>query len=306
MTQAAGRYTRIGAAAIVLLLAVGASACAQKRDPTVAPTRITPTPTSDVTIERDIPYRDVDGETLALDLCLPAEPTGADPAVLLLHGGGFTQGGRDDEGIQNLCVWFAERGFIGVPVSYRLGDGQVFPAQLEDAQAAVTWLRDPENAATYGIDPAKIGALGSSAGGILAMSLATFGEGSLTEGSRIGAAVSLSGVSIMTEQALTVGEPTPEAANLLLGYLGCRSTADCPPAAEASPLTHAGAGDSPMLMFASQNEFVPYQQSELLQQSLSAAGVPARVVVDPGTAHGYPLLTADNRTIILEFLDQFL
>ena len=208
MNRGAGGAVRARARVAVLLIAVALSAvgCSQRADPTVAPTR-NADPVAEVTVARDIPYREIDGETLAVDVCLPAAPTGADPAIMLLHGGGFTQGSRADEGIQNLCVWFAEQGYIGIPVSYRLGEDEIFPAQLEDVQAAAAWLREPAQTTAYGIDPARIGVLGSSAGAILAMSAGTFGEGALTAGSRVGAVVSLSGVSAMSADAIDLGEP---------------------------------------------------------------------------------------------------
>lgn len=296
--RAAGRR-RVRMGALLVVAAVLMTGCA-KSDPTVAPIR-SGEPAAEVGIERNIPYRDVDGQTLDLDVCTPAEPTGADPAVVLIHGGGFNQGSKDDEGIQNLCVWFAENGYVAVPVTYRLSPA-VYPAPLEDVQAAVAWLRDPAQAAYFGIDPARIGAFGSSAGGILSMSLGTFGEGPLTEGSRVGAVIALSGVSDMGPTALELGEPTPEAAALILAYLGCESVVECAVGADASPITHVDAGDSAGLFFASDAELVPFQQSQALADALVGVGVAGQALITPGNAHGLPLLDADNRRAILEFL----
>lgn len=303
-----GRFAPI-ALSILVVAAIGLTGCQRGADPTIATGSAAPS-AAGPTIERDIVYRDSGGEELALDVCTPPVEEGTTPsplpAVILLHGGGFTQGSRNDEGIQNLCVWLAENGYIGVPVSYRLAAATVFPAQLEDVQAAVTWLRDPAQAARFGIDPARIGVLGSSAGAILAMSMGTFGEGPLTEGSRVGAVVSLSGVSTMTADALELGEPTPESASMLLTYLGCETVAECPVSVDASPITHVAAGDSPGLFLASDNELVPYQQSQVLADALTAVGVPATAIVDPGTSHGLPLMTGTNRALVLEFLDTYL
>lgn len=291
------RRVQAGFLALAVAVLVG---CAVD-DPTVAPSR-SASAGPEISVEKDVPFREVDGVSLSLDVCTPAEPTGSDPAVLLIHGGGFSQGSKDDEGIQNLCVWFAENGYVAVPVSYRL-DGSVYPAQLEDVQGAVSWLREPAQAERFGIDPARIGALGSSAGGILSMSLGTFGEGPLAEGSRVGAVVALSGVSDMGPTAASLGAPTAEAASLILAYLGCTSVTDCAIGAEASPLAHVTAGDSPGLFFASDAELVPYQQSQVLADALVGAGVGAQALIDPGSAHGLPLLTTDNRAAILAFLE---
>ena len=80
-------------------------------------------------------------------------------------------------------------------------------------------LRAPEQVERFGLDPAKIGLLGSSAGAILAQTYATSGTGPTDEGSRVGAVVSLSGVSLLTEAALQLGVPSPEAAAMALNYL---------------------------------------------------------------------------------------
>ena len=179
---------------------------------------------------------------------------------MLLHGGGFTQGSRADEGIQNLCVWFAEQGYIGIPVSYRLGRTRSSPPSSRmcrpQASPVCANRRRPRHTASI-----RRASACSPAGAILAMSAGTFGEGALTAGSRVGAVVSLSGVSAMSADAIDLGEPTPEGASLILAYLGCRSVTDCPPAADASPIAHVDASDSPALLFASDTEIVPYQGS---------------------------------------------
>ena len=57
-------------------------------------------------------------------------------------------------------------GFVVASADYRLSGTAVFPAQLQDAKAAVRWLRT--HAADYDVDPDRIYAWGDSAGGHLA------------------------------------------------------------------------------------------------------------------------------------------
>ncbi|MGI4742184.1 MAG: alpha/beta hydrolase [Janthinobacterium lividum] len=96
-----------------------------------------------------------------------AAATGARPAIVYYHGGGWVIG--------SLAVYepsakaLAERtGAIVFSVDYRLASetANKFPAAHEDAYAAYKYVRD--NAATLGVNPAKIAVAGESAGGNMA------------------------------------------------------------------------------------------------------------------------------------------
>ena len=288
--------------AIAALAAATLTACSSERDPTVGTLpEAAASQASDEAIEQGIPYREVDGTTLSMDACLPDESAEAAPAVLLVHGGGFTQGSRSDEGISSLCVWLAENGYAAFPVSYRLAPEHIYPAQPEDIGAAISFLRKDETSARFGIDPSRIGVLGSSAGAILALTAAVSGEGALDSGTRIAAAISLSGVADMTPSAATLGTPSPEAASTVLEYLGCESLAECDGEA-ASPITHVDGTDAPTLLVGSQDDLVPIEQSEAMAASLDAAGVPNDLIVAEGSSHGVALMNQTVRDAVLAFL----
>ena len=54
-------------------------------------------------------------------------------------------------------------------VTYRLSPAYQFPAAVQDCKTAVRWLR--ANATRYHVDPKRIGTMGASAGGHLALFL---------------------------------------------------------------------------------------------------------------------------------------
>ncbi len=90
-------------------------------------------------------------------------------AVLLIHGGGYVMGRKED--VLAKAAAFARD--IGVAVfcpGYRVAPENAYPAGLDDCHAAWCWLRD--NAEDYGVDPARIVIGGYSAGGGMAASLA--------------------------------------------------------------------------------------------------------------------------------------
>ena len=73
------------------------------------------------------------------------------PAVMILHGGGWTTGSRRERGVQKIAEWFAGRGIIGVPTEYRLLPRAGVLEQAEDVARAVAWLY--KHLPEYGGDP---------------------------------------------------------------------------------------------------------------------------------------------------------
>ena len=106
-----------------------------------------------------------------IDVCRPpGSSPGPMPAALLIHGGGWSGGHKEDLGW--VCRYFADRGVVAATMEYRLLDGsERWPSPLIDAQLAVRWLR--ERASDLGIDPRRICAYGHSAGGHIAALLAS-------------------------------------------------------------------------------------------------------------------------------------
>lgn len=87
------------------------------------------------------------------------------PALIFLHGGGWTLG--DLETYEPLVRALANAtGSVVVWVDYRLAPESPFPAGLDDAWRAAAWVQ--ANARSLGIDRNQIGIGGDSAGGNLA------------------------------------------------------------------------------------------------------------------------------------------
>ena len=112
----------------------------------------------------DLVFAERDSGPLLMNMVLPDQPTGSDPAIVWLHGGGWYTGDRTLA--PDLYRWFASRGFVMASIEYRLSGDALFPAQLFDVRSAVRHLRT--HAAEYGIAGSVIGLWGSSSGGHLA------------------------------------------------------------------------------------------------------------------------------------------
>jgi acetyl esterase len=105
------------------------------------------------------------GPPLTLFYPSSVPPDGFLPALLFLHGGGWTLGELDI--YEPFCRALASQlRTVVVWVEYRLAPEAPFPAAVEDSWAAAQWLQ--KNAAYLGIDPNQIGIGGDSAGGNLA------------------------------------------------------------------------------------------------------------------------------------------
>jgi acetyl esterase/lipase len=123
----------------------------------------------EIVFEQGIEYANPDDQHLQLNLARPKDVKEGEklPAVLCIHGGGFRAGDR--KGWDGFCKKLADRGYVAATVTYRLAPKYPFPAAVHDVKAAVQFLRS--NAVKYHVDVNRIGAVGDSAGGHLALFL---------------------------------------------------------------------------------------------------------------------------------------
>ena len=122
----------------------------------------------------DVVYGRKSGMALTLDVFQPAQPNGC--GLLFLVNGGWLSSKatplmvtiRPDDYAVHLS-----RGYTVFAVVTSSQPKYAIPEQMEDVQRAVRFVRG--NAAKFGIGPERLGVLGSSSGGQLALSIATRG-----------------------------------------------------------------------------------------------------------------------------------
>lgn len=106
-----------------------------------------------------------------LDLYYPPGAFRADrPAVVFIHGGGFTGGDKAEYRSASVSADLCRAGYVVVSSNYVLGTKAklgVWPQNIADCRNAVRWLR--AHAKELGVAPARIAVAGGSAGGYLAL-----------------------------------------------------------------------------------------------------------------------------------------
>ncbi len=139
----------------------------KKDHPFITP--IEPLKSKEIKYKEDVVYKKTTTSKLKLDVYLPKGNCKTSyPAVLLIHGGGWLTGSKENERV--MAQHLALNGYVGISVSYRLGFEAPYPAGVIDLKDAIRWMR--KNAKKYQINPNKIAVLGASAGAQLAGLLA--------------------------------------------------------------------------------------------------------------------------------------
>jgi acetyl esterase/lipase len=245
-------------------------------------------------LERDITFCTADGIDLKLDLCRPSKGTGPFPALLYIPSGTW---GLSASFSKTECTYMlaeaASRGYVAVGVEHRRlafdWDTRTiknrFPDQVYDVKCAVRWLR--ANSEKYQIDCDRIGAVGWSSAGHLALMLALTDKsdglegdcGDMTCSSRIQAAVSSGGPT----ELVSLYSRAPA---LTTAFLGGPPEKFPDAYAKASPLTYVTNDDPPILLIHGDlDELVPLQQAELLDAKLTEVTVPHTLVIRKGYTH---------------------
>jgi acetyl esterase/lipase len=253
---------------------------------------------ADVKVQGGIVYGKGGDTNLKLDLARPQHEDGPRPAVIFIHGGGWAAGHRWAH--RRHIKSAAERGYVAVSISYRLMKFDhkkketttatpTFPAQVHDAKAAVRWLR--ANAAKFNVDPNRIGVVGFSAGGHLALMLGLTDHSANLEGqgghsdqsSRVQAVVNFFGPTAMAECY-------SESRLRWLFRLFLDGKPDEVPNRykASSPVTYATQDDPPVLTIQGDRDvIVPVSQAHLLDATMKEAGASHTLMILKGQPHGY-------------------
>ena len=227
---------------------------------------------------------------LVIDLYVPEPTEKPAPAIVYVHGGGWSVGTRRRFG-RAFIGWsptplarLAAAGFAVATVDYRLVGEARFPAQIDDVKTVIRWIRG--HAAELGIDPDRIVAWGESAGGHLASLAGITGDRSTQDD--VCGVISWYAPTDFRHEA----DPESPKARLLGGTAAERP--DLATAASPVALVHPGAPRF-QIHHGTQDSLVPISESEALVEALDSVGVPVEFIRIEGSDHfwtGAPNLEA--------------
>ena len=120
--------------------------------------------------ELNITYCTVDGQEQKLNAFWPATSDKPVPAIVEIHGGGWTGGGSATQPPGE----FTMKRLAFFSIEYRLGQEGGFPQNIRDCRNAIRFIR--KNARRFNIDPDRIDVTGGSAGGHLSLMVAMVPE----------------------------------------------------------------------------------------------------------------------------------
>jgi acetyl esterase/lipase len=258
-----------------------------------------------VRIERDIAYVPDGDPSQRLDLYLPEKNADKPlPLLVWVHGGGWLGGSKSE----NPGAGFTARGeYASASVEYRFSDKALFPAQIQDCQAAIRFLR--ANAKKYHLDPEHIGIWGASAGGHLVALLGTAGGADAFEkigenrdqSDRVQAVIDLFGPADFTTVKAQAAQDKQvknifnfeDMSSPYAKLFGATPGEHAELEKSASPVTYVSKDDPPFLIIhGDADTLVPYAQSVELEAALKKAGVEVLLQRVPGGGHGGPAFTS--------------
>lgn len=209
-----------------------------------------------------------------LTIYSPARKKNAGTAILICPGGGYWDLYWQLEG-EEVAAWLNSIGVTGIILKYRVprrpGEAEAQPARrpLQDAQRAVSLVRS--KASEWGIHPQRIGIMGFSAGGHLALATATHFDQRTYE-----AIDEVDKVDCRPDFAIPVYSGYLKEKNKDEVASGLRIPPHTPPVF----LVHGG-----------EDIISPPEHSVLMYLALRRAGIPAELHVYANTTHDFGVRT---------------
>ncbi len=247
-------------------------------------------------VQPNIVYHTANNYENKLDVYTPADAKAPTPVVIVIHGGGWVEGTKEERVLEMMP--YLQMGFAAVNVEYRLGRYSLAPAAVEDCRCALHWVF--ANAKKFNFDPNRVVLQGGSAGGHLALmtGMLTPAAGfdrecrtpmdnywSADPGTRsdphVAAIVNWFGISDVLDEL-----HGPNAKGYAVVWLGDQPNAD-EIAKRVSPINYVASDVPPIItIHGDKDSLVPYEQSVRLHKALDAAKVPNQLFTVPGANHG--------------------
>jgi acetyl esterase/lipase len=276
----------------------------------------------------EIIYGRKDGMALTMMMLKPEKANGK--AIISVLNGNWISAPRMMDVFLTRSDLYLESGYtlFGVMVSSQ--PQYTIPDEISDLKRAVRFIR--YNAKAYGIDGDHLGITGSSAGGHLALMIATAddvrNEKSNDPVDKISARVQAIAVFYPPTDFINYGQVntsgTINQAGLVFAKVAAAfdfkvwndttgtfvSITDTQKrlamAKQVSPINSVSSDDPPVLIIHGDKDFlVPKQQSESIIEKFKEAKVPCQLIIKEGGAHGWPKREVEEKNFV-DWFDKYL
>lgn len=249
-----------------------------------------PTPTN-IGIEKDVEYANIDGISLKADIYYPLDKSKKYPGIAMVHGGGWISGSKENE--KYMAQELASKGYIAMAVGYRLADVAKYPAAIDDVETAIQFLK--KNRKKYALDSKKNAVLGESAGAQIATLVG------VRKKNKIKAIVNVDGI-------VSFIHPEAEESTYAAYWLGGDINVNLKNWTEASPLEFVDKNTPPTIFInSSQTRF--HAGRDDMMKKLKSFNIPTEFHEIKDTPHSFwsaePWFT-ETLDLTVQFLDKTL
>jgi acetyl esterase/lipase len=244
----------------------------------------------------DIIYKTIGNKKLALDAYIPAIRLGGPvswvrytdtlkPALLFLHGGGWTSGSKVSRSL--FVMPFVQAGYVVITADYRHLPDVSLPEIISDTRAAIRWMY--LNSEKYKIDTNRIFVSGESAGGHLALMVGALSESDLFPPDslpldrklKVAGVINWFGVADLVHASETWDQ------KYINTVAGKDSLDPIPLFKKCSPVTYINKSTVPILtIHGSEDKAANYDQAILLNKLLDSTGTKHAFWTIQGKKHG--------------------
>lgn len=203
------------------------------------------------------------------------------PCIIVIHTGGWDNGNPDE--FETMNHYLSSRGYAVAAISYRFAPQWKWPAQKEDALAALSYLK--HHSSELGIDPSRFVFFGRSAGGQIAETVAYSANDPSIKGCI--AFYAPADMNFAYEHL----SPEPDildSRTLLENYLGGSPHVAPNNYDDASSYNHVSSSTQPtLLIHGAKDPLTWYRQSERLAERLNGQHVPHLYLELPMATHAF-------------------
>ena len=240
---------------------------------------------AEVSIDADVVYGHKDGLAMTFDQYKPAMSSHRGAILFMVSGGWFSKWAPPEQQL-GLFKPFLDAEFTVFAIRHGSSPKYTIPEAVSDVRTAVRYIR--HHADHLNVDSNKLGVMGMSAGGHLALMLGTTGKEGKPNASRVEEQASRVAAVVALVPPTDLRVAVWDSPESLPAYRQFPALdLDLSLAAENSPLLHVTPDDAPALVIMGEKDtLVPPKHGEWIQSAFLEKQTPSKLMVLPGAGHG--------------------